>query len=554
LANSFIFAYQWYVERPQPITFDAEFSVPSIPSTTSITPSRLGIEFSVNPESLAKAKARAEKYSEYEVAVPKNAMRLDKTNQDLNNEVTIAPFVEGKWRSTEDTLYFVPTKNWPANQEYTLTFSPSLFLSNVSLSKQSFTFNTIGFSGETSGDTLHADPNNPSELRFISTFTFTHPIDAISLKNKFKLFVQSSDNSGDYLPLDYTLTDDEELTDHKGRIFHINSEVVDITNATRYLKMQLNSGLEFAKTPTYLSLPEGDDDKIQGSFEEEFKIPSSADFFKVDDSQVQIVRDEDNNPQQAMFIELTDTTTLETVRNNLEVFLLPLKYPARPWDKWESASSISPNIEELSERLEVDVLPIENETSQVFSLIFDVPEDRQVFLRFKEGATSSGGYTTAKDFRALHHAPEYPKEVEIMGVGSVLNRSGQHELGFVARGVEQLRVKVSQIRTDQINHLISQTNGNFQNPSFNYPISPENISVVHREVLPLAEQAGGQAAYASVDLTGRLQSGQLQSGLFHIQVQGENLDGNSYTNSQRIVLVTDIGFLSKVNSDETQMV
>jgi len=175
-------------------------------------------------------------------------------------------------------------------------------------------------------------------------------------------------------------------------------------------------------------------------------------------------------------------------------------------------------------------------------------------VKFKEGAQSSGGYTTAKDFRALHNAPIYPKEVEIMGAGSVLNRSGKHELGFVARGVEQLNVKVNQIRKGHINHLISQTRGNFQNPNFNYSISPESISVVHREVLPLVTQAGGKATYASIDLSGRLDSGKLRSGLFYVQVNGENLDGRSFAQTQRIVLVTDIGFIVKVNADQTHRI
>ncbi len=545
------FTYQWYVERPQPISFDAVFEKIDVPSLTSTVPSQLAIKFKVNPESLQKAKDRAEKYSEYEVAVPKNAIRLEKTNKDLSNEITISPFIEGKWRSSENALYFVPTKNWPAKTEYTVRFSPSLFLDNVTLSAETFTFTSADWLGETSGDKLHADPNKPSELRFISSITFTHPIDAESLKEKYQLFVQDESGSGKYVPLEYTLTEDAELRDHAKRLYHINSAPVKITNATRYLRMQLDKGLKFADTPFYVSRAAGSAD-VQGSFKEEIKIPSSEDFFKVRNSQVQIVRDEDNNPQQAMMIELTDAATLETISDYLEVYLLPLKYPRRPWDKWKSASEISPKIEALAERLSINVMPIENATSQVFSLIVDVPENRQLFMRLKEGASSSGGYTTAKDYRAIHHTPQYPKEVDFMGVGSVLNRSGKHELGFVARGVEQLEVTVSQIRTDQINHLISQTNGNFQNPSFRYPISPENLSVVHREILPLAKNTSGKATYASIDLSERLQSGVIRSGLFHIQVNGENLNGQSFTQTQRIILITDIGFITKVNADRSQ--
>ena len=328
------FAYQWYVERPQPISFDAVFEQIEVPSLTSTVPSRLSIKFKVNPESLQKSKDRAEKYSEYEVAVPDNAIRLEKTNKDLLNEVRISPFIEGKWRSSENALYFVPTKNWPAKTEYIVSFSPSLFLDNVTLSAKEFTFTSADWLGETSGDKLHADPNNPSELRFISSITFTHPIDAESLKEKYQLFVQDESGSGKYVPLEYTLTEDTELRDHAKRLYHINSAPVKITNATRYLRMQLDKGLKFADTPFYVSRAAGSAD-VQGSFKEEIKIPSSEDFFKVSNSQVQIVRDENNNPQQAMMIELTDAATLETISDYLEVYLLPLKYPRRPWDKWK---------------------------------------------------------------------------------------------------------------------------------------------------------------------------------------------------------------------------
>src|SRR4029434_11188477 len=80
---------------------------------------------------------------------------------------------------------------------------------------------------------------------------------------------------------------------------------------------------------------------------------------------------------------------------------------------------------------------------------------------------------------------------------------------------------------DQINHLVSQTSGEFQNPEFfNYRFNEENIARIAREKQPIAMQSRFKANYCAFDFGKHLRAvddgGSPMQGLFFLKAREWN--------------------------------
>ena len=64
--------------------------------------------------------------------------------------------------------------------------------------------------------------------------------------------------------------------------------------------------------------------------------------------------------------------------------------------------------------------------------------------------------------------PPYPRAVQIMHDGSLLALSGERKLSILSRGVEQLEFRLARVTPSSINHLVSQSEGSFQSPVFQW--------------------------------------------------------------------------------------
>jgi len=489
------FSYDWYLSQPQDIAFDASIIAPITPPIEyrrNSKPGSIQIKFMPNRDALRKAKERAEKYTQYEQEIPKFALRLEAQEQKNLTGIKIEPFVEGTWSSDKEKLYFHPSKYWPASTSYKITFPKKIFLDEVVLSEDSFQFETRQLQATLNGFKLHSDDNNPAEKRAIGTLEFNYPIAKNELKDALNILIRGKDGNTSYTNLDYVISDDEQT---KQRRFYINSDNIRLSDQTQYLKLELSKNLNAAAHIDYLASG-AKNAKLSRELKDELSVPSIENFFKVARSHTQIVRDENDNPQQVVIIELTDKTTLNVVQDYFQVYLLPPKDEDRDWDRWSSAAEIVPVVEEKAELLKVKLLPTEHKESRVFSMVFDAPERRQLLIKFNKGASSSGGYVSSKDFRDVTQVPAYPKEIQVMGSGSILNLAGDHQVGFVSRGVQNLKVRINQVRLDHINHLISQTGGRFQDPSFNY-LSPDSLSIVTERELPINMESAGKPSYSS---------------------------------------------------------
>ncbi|MGH8239895.1 MAG: MG2 domain-containing protein, partial [Steroidobacteraceae bacterium] len=156
----------------------------------------------------------------------------------------------------------------------------------------------------------------------------------------------------------------------------------------------------------------------------------------------------------------------------------------------------------------------------------------------------------------------------IMHQGSLLSMSGEKTLSLFARNVRKIRVEVNRLLPRQLQHLVTQSNGNFARPMFsNWPFDAANVAERFVRVLELPPAPPGKAQYEAVDLGAFLDSKGLDTdggdrrGIFLVRAQAWDRDeaaareyGSNWNNvgpltDARLLVVTDLGLVTKRSVD-----
>ena len=148
-----------------------------------------------------------------------------------------------------------------------------------------------------------------------------------------------------------------------------------------------------------------------------------------------------------------------------------------------------------------------------------------LYVRLEKGTKATGGFELEEEYDGIVAVPAPPVEVRIEGEGGVLALSGERKVSIVSRGVEQLEYTISRVPADEINHLVSQTEGEFQNPDFKHESFDENdIARIVREQRPIVAPDRFKANYSTFDFTNYLtpaaDGGRQLQGLFFLHCQG----------------------------------
>lgn len=114
-----LLSYHWYHHRPQPQQIIAQITAPHItPNEKSLVPDNLNIEFGVVVDGTLNTRS----------AAPLNAI-----GKPIKQGVKLTPQVSGTWSwETDSHLIFIPDKDWPAGQTYTVEFDRDFFAANAS--------------------------------------------------------------------------------------------------------------------------------------------------------------------------------------------------------------------------------------------------------------------------------------------------------------------------------------------------------------------------------------------------------------------------------------
>lgn len=544
-----LYAANWYRHLPKPQWVTANIIAPDItPLSDKPAPSKLIIDFGIySPEFRTKAVAP-----------------LSQINQEVEKGVSLNPKMPGVWAWESDKrLVFTPANDWPAGTTYQIRFANDFFAPEAKIKAYSYSFATKPFVGKLSEFSLYQNPIDPNLREAVATIDFNFPVDGSSLENNTRLILQSqkegkTEISKEVYPFSYRF--DEQ---HRRAFLHSNP--LEIKDVPRYMALEIDKGVQAL----------GDTDKTKQALTSKLLIPDANSYFKLQSLDAAIIRNTEDRPEQVLTLEMTLGLTEKTINKALHVYLLPKDKAATKSEKealdyaWTNPGEVNEAILAQSSPILLKPIPTEHTYANRHSFTFTADANRYLFIKLDKGTVGFGGFPLANNYVAIIKAPEYPKEISFLHKGALLALSSEKKVSVLVRGLPAVKFNIARVLANNINQLVTQTEGDFNNPYFfNQSFNQQNISEIFSEIRRFNINEPSKQNYTSLDLEKYLtmpSNTQGTKGLFLLQAIGWNdkdkqpLNASKSENenyqldvkTSRLILVTDLGLIVKDNSDNT---
>lgn len=456
------------------------------------------------------------------------AAALDKLAEPLSDNIAVQPAVSGKWQWENDTLLrFIPETDWLPDTEYEVSLPDAIFNPQVKIKKKKFSFEAPVFSGKIESEEFYEDPRDIKNKFAVAAFRFNYPLNTEGLEK------QVSVESVSGKKYNFTLKLDEAST-----VLHVVSEPLQIGTDDDFIKIRL-SGIQNAYNRKTIA------DNLTASV----KVPGSSSFFKISKVKSSIVRNEQDNgnPEQILFVDFTTAVETESLKKRMVLYYVP-EYCYNVEKKIGGGISVSslPQVK----KLHLEDVSADNTNLKSHMFKYDANYQKGcLVVQISKGLQSVEGFSFGKDIvQTLSFSP-YPKEAKIAFDGSVLPLKGSRKVAFVSRGAKELRISVARIDTADLNHLATQTSGDFSHPYFlSYNFSEDNISEIFAKTLKINTGHPAHANYSSLDLNEYFEN---KKGVFLIKVKGCSGEYSCSSEDSRLIVMTDLGVVVKDNLDNT---
>jgi uncharacterized protein YfaS (alpha-2-macroglobulin family) len=523
----------WYNNLPKPVYVTASITAPDITANEeTLVPNNLIIDFGI-------------KTNEFTTQSVAPISLIGKT---VTDGIAMSPKMPGEWSWNSDSqLIFVPSEDWPANQKYTIHFSKEFFTPTAKMGSYDFSFSTKPFEASISDFRFYQDPVNSENRNAVATIQFNFPVNPQSLeKNTSLVFHSQQQNSKDTENVKFTYTYDE----HK-RIAYLHSDNIKIKQIARLLVLTLGKNIHSSTDSTDLGT----------NLSQNLLIPDASNFMKVLSTSASIIRNDKDRPEQILTVETSLGVNETDFNKSVHVYLLPQDYPATSIEgaktnyQWQNPGEVTNNILALATPLSKVAIPAEQNYSTLHSFKFAAQTPRYIYIKIDKGMKGFGDFNLNTDYAAVIPVPEYPKEISFLHKGSLLALSGEKKLSVLIRGVPAVKFDFARVLPGNINQLVTQTQGDFNNPYFINPtFNQQNISQIFSDIQQFDSSDLTKQQYTALDLSKYLTVDANSSGpqgLFLLQATGWDV-ANKYAldvKASRLILITDMGMIVKDNND-----
>lgn len=515
----------WKSKQPQPIKF----------SVSGSTPKSKSFDENAKPNNL---------YMYFGGSVAP----LSQIGKEIRNNIEIIPEIKGQWQwYSENQIVFEPIEDWKPGVEYIVHLKKKLFPEHIYLDKYEYKFRVEEISLNLVNREFYTSPKDPSDKRVIFEIKSNYSIDPRKFENLIHLNI-SEKKEGVQIVSPKKIKWEVKYDEWKSKATII-SEKIKIPLEPQFMELKVEEGTH--------SILGGEPYKF--AISDRVKIPSMYDYFKIDNLYIDFVKNEKHETDQVLMIETTNRVSSEKVLEYFQVYQLPQDKPAYNGlglekDHYWYTDEINSFFLSRSQKLNLKVIPSSEEFSKVHSFKINAKPNRSLYCKIRSGLPSRGGFILAKDFQEIVEVQAYPEELKILHEGSVLSLSGKKELTFLNRDVSHVKIQLNRIIPDQIQHLISQTEGLYNDPYFrDYIFNEENISEVFSEIKDFpSDDQGGRVRYSSIDFSKYLEKSGDQKGLFILKISSwdKRYKYEMSPEDKRLILVTDIGILVKKNHDK----
>ncbi len=529
------YGYHWYTHLPHPPRVTAIITTPKItPVAKKLIPDVLMIDFGINKNGFTI----------------KSVAPLKQIGKEITDGITLSPAMPGKWIWQSDSrMVFTPNNDWPAGETYSIHFAQSVFAYKTKLESLDYSFKTLPFQGTIAEFKFYQDPVNPKIHQAVATISFNYPVDSSSFEKNTELLLQAIKN--DKLNLGAEHFKFNVTYDENKRNAYLHSEPLPLPETSRYLQLMINKGVNPIYGPGH----------TQENLTQSVLVPDAASYFKISRVDSSIVRNDQNRPEQVLTLETTLGVSDAELNKSLHVYLLPKDYPASSTEEaklnytWQNPGEVTDNILKLATPVVLQPIPADRDYATLHSYRFAAQSARFLYIKCDKGIRSFGDYVLADPFASVVKVPEYPKEISFLHKGALLALSGEKKLSVLIRGVPAVKFQIARVLPNNINQLITQSQGDFDDPHFiNTSFNQDNISEIFSEIQAFNNTDLARANYTALDigkyLSLKTNTGGPQ-GLFLLQATGWDTEKKAPldVSGSRLILVTDLGLITKDNHD-----
>ena len=475
-----------------------------------------------------------------------SAAAKDSVGKEVKEGISMKPASEGQWKWVDDrTLTFHPPFHWPAGQNQAVTLSKELFPRHIKVSPLQFKFSTVPLQMSMEDISFYIDPTDEKTKRVLATLEFNYPVDTSSVRDKIRIYPDLKEDSGNLVKKDY----DFELNfGDENRVAYIVSEPVGVPLADVTMTIEVAKGIRDIQNNSV----------IKKKLAETLEISGISTFVEIKDVKIELVKDESQLYKRLIIVETKGDISSADLAQNMEVWELPKDRPNLPgfegeedaeWNDWEL---VTQEVLNLSAKVKNVPLPTELEYTSLNSFSIEGDSGKYLYVRIRSGTPFYGGYYLASDYETTLYVRDFPKELAFVSEGNVLPLSGSKRLSLFSRGVDKVHYRIHRILPDDINHLVSQSNGNIRNLRFKRrSFSIPNISKTYEGFTELNLTSTREMTYFSLDMAEYLATipdERLRYGLFYIEV-GEVEDYSFITRDHRLIIISDLGLLVKTSAN-----
>src|SRR5881296_3079005 len=528
------------------------------------------------------------KFPTLDIRFSDSAARLEDKDKTALQGVRLDPPLAGKWMWAGDRhLFFQPTEDWPADKKFKVIFNKKFFPPHIVLERLTYEFQTPPFEIAIKQLELYQDPVNPTQRQVTATLELTHAVEPGELDRHLQLLMIGGSavfpppDPAPHFTLSYGL--------HR-RTAYLRSSNVTLPDKEDFMKLELSKGVRTAQGGAL----------TRDAAEQKLLIPSNGTAFQIKSIEANIARNKNGEPEQVLILNTTADVSSSELAKAIQIRLLPKREAEKTEEsdsgssnsgsadqsnetdensqsaeseedevddttesdnapKWQSPTDVPDEVLEQAKRIEFTVVPSERAQDRQHAFKVRVESEGELYVRVPKGVRAFGNYPLAEDYNAIVAVPQLPREVQIEGQGGLLALNGDRKLSIRSRALAGIEFEVARVATTQINHLVSQTQGKFEDPEFRAPqyFNKENISRIAIEQQPIAVDNKWKANYSAFDFSEHLRKpadGGSERGLFFLTARGWDPAKKKPINSvrdSRFLLVTDIGILTKKNIDGT---
>ena len=551
--------YKWWQARPKPVEVKLTVENPAR------TPIENEDEADRGPRPLI-------------VRFAQSVAPLSMAGKDVATGIAITPPLEGKWKWNDDKeLEFQPKEDWPVGATHEIQFDKSVLASHIVLATYTPKFQTPAFIAKVSRSQFYQDPTNPTLKKAVFDVNFTHPVNSAELEKRIELKLAGQTEG--IWGVGRERTKFTVSYDKLKLNAYIHSENLSTPQEDSSIELKLEKGA----TATRAGKP------FDSALSQLVRVPGLASL-AVAQIAANVALTAKNEPEQIIATTVSASTLEKDMKGATSAWLLPVFNPkTKKEDRtyayaWADPKEITEELLKQSTRVDLELVAGEREHSENHIFKYNAPIGRYLYVQVERGMKSFGGYTLAKRVQLVVQVPPFPPQLNILGQGALLSMSGEKKVAIMVRDLPGVRMDIGRVLPAQLQHLITQSEGNFDKPQFMGAFGMENLAERFEKKIPLPRLKQGKAHYEALNLGDYLKKdGADKRGIFLLRVQGYDpkldrkavkkddeepadpdegeTEGATQREEQaepseredfRLILVTDLGILVKRSLDGTQ--